>query len=167
MGERTSYEPGTFSWVDLGTADPDGAKAFYAGVFGWEFEDMPAGDRGTYTMCRLDGKDVCAIARQSEQEREQGVPAHWSNYVTVDDIDTRAPRIGELNGQLIMPPFDVLEAGRMALASDPTGAVFAMWEPRSHIGARLVNAPGALNWNELATGDIGAYFSLFEGEFDD
>jgi uncharacterized protein len=156
MGERNSYEPGTFSWADLGTTDPDAAKAFYAGLFGWEFEELPVGDDGSYTMCRLGRSDVCAIARQSDQEREQRVPAHWNNYITVSDVDARAPRIGELNGTLILPPFDVLEAGRMALGADPTGGVFAMWEPRNHIGAGLVNVPGTLTWNELATGDIDA-----------
>jgi uncharacterized protein len=171
MGERTSYEPGTFSWVDLGTTDTVAAKSFYAGLFGWEFEDVHVGNGGTYTMCRVDRKDVCAIATQSEQERGQGVPPHWNNYVTVDDIDAIAPRIGELNGNLIMPSFDVLEAGRMALGSDPTGGVFAMWEPRDHIGAGLVNAPGAFTWNELATGDMAAaeqfYGALFGWTFDE
>jgi uncharacterized protein len=171
MGERTKHEAGTFSWVDLGTTDPDSAKSFYAGLFGWAFEDLPVGDDGVYTMCRVDGKDVCAIARQSDQERGQGVPPHWNNYVTVDDIEARAPRIGELNGNLILPPFDVLEAGRMALGSDPTGGVFALWEPRNHIGAGLVNAPGALAWNELATADKDAaeefYGALFGWTFDE
>ena len=171
MGERASYEPGTFSWVDLGTTDPDAAKAFYAGLFGWECEDMPVGDSGTYTICRLDGKDVCAIAGQNQQERDQDVPPHWNSYITVDDVDARAPRIAELNGNLIMPPFDVAQAGRMALGSDPTGAVFALWEPRDHIGAALVNAPGALTWNELVTADFDAvrrfYADLFGWAYQD
>jgi uncharacterized protein len=171
MAERTKHEAGTFSWVDLGTPDPDSAKSFYAGLFGWEFEDLPVGDDGVYTMCRVDSKDVCAIARQSEQERGQGVPPHWNNYVTVNDIEAQAPQIGELNGNLILPPFDVLEAGRMALGSDPTGGVFALWEPRNHIGAGLVNAPGALAWNELATADKDAaekfYGALFGWTFDE
>jgi uncharacterized protein len=169
MGERTEYEPGTFSWVDLGTTDPDGAKGFYAGLFGWEYEDVPVGDGATYTMCRIDGKDVCALTGQNEQERQQGVPPHWNSYISVDDLDARAPRIGELNGNLLMPPFDVLDAGRMAVGSDPSGAVFAIWEPRDQIGAGLVNAPGALAWNELATGDREAakefYGALFGWTF--
>jgi uncharacterized protein len=154
MSERTGYETGAFSWVDLATTDQEAAKAFYAGLFGWEYEDMPIGDGAAYTMCRLDRKDVAAIATQTEQERGQGVPPHWNSYITVHDVDARAPRVGELNGNLIMPPFDVLEAGRMALAADPTGAVFAMWQPKNHIGAALVNAPGAVSWNELATTDV-------------
>jgi len=153
MGERTRYETGTFSWADLGTTDQDAAKEFYAGLFGWKFDDRPIGGGAVYTMCVLDGKEVAAITTQSDQERDQGVPAHWNSYITVHDLDDRAPRVEQLNGNLIAPPFDVLDAGRMALAADPTGAVFAMWQPRESIGAGLVNAPGALSWNELATTD--------------
>jgi hypothetical protein len=171
MGKRTSYEPGTFSWADLGTSDPDAAKAFYGGLFGWEFEDMPAGEAGVYTIWRLDGKDVAALFGQSGQERGQGIPPHWNSYITVDDVDARAPRVRELNGNLIMPPFDVMDAGRMALGSDPTGAAFAMWQPRDHIGASLVNEPGALTWNELATGDMPTaerfYGALFGWTFEE
>jgi predicted enzyme related to lactoylglutathione lyase len=170
MGERTGYESGAFSWVDLSTADVDGAKGFYSGLFGWEFEDVPTGN-GAYTMCRLGGRDVCAIAGQSDQERGQGIPPHWNSYVTVHDLDERAPRISELNGNLIMPPFDVMQAGRMALGSDPTGATFAMWEPRDNIGASLVNAHGALTWNELGTSDVEAakafYGELFGWTYED
>jgi predicted enzyme related to lactoylglutathione lyase len=63
MGKRERYEPGTFCWVDLATTDPAGAKAFYGGLFGWEAEDMPAGEAGTYTMLRLHGDEVCASTR--------------------------------------------------------------------------------------------------------
>ena len=165
MGERTSYESGTFSWADLATTDPAGAKAFYAGLFGWEYDDMPVGGGGTYTMCRVDGKHVAALSGQRDEERDQGVPPHWNNYVTVHDIDARAPRIAELNGNLMMPPFDVMDAGRMAVATDPTGAVFMLWEPKNHIGAGLVNAPGALSWNELATTDVATAKQFYESLF--
>jgi uncharacterized protein len=154
VGERTRHETGVFSWVDLSTTDPEGAKAFYSALFGWEPVDMPAGEGMTYTMCRIDGKYVAALSAQMEQERDQGVPPHWTSYVTAHDLDARAARVPELNGSLIMPPFDVLDAGRMAVAADPTGAIFAIWEPKSSIGAELVNVPGALTWNELGTKDV-------------
>jgi uncharacterized protein len=164
MGERTKHEDGTFSWADLATTDPDGAKAFYAGLFGWECEDIPV-EGGTYTMCRLDGKDVAAISGQREEERAQNIPPHWNTYVTVHDLDARAPKVTELNGNLMIPPFDVMDVGRMAVAVDPTGAVFMLWEPKSSIGAELVNAPGALSWNELATTDVPTAKKFYEGLF--
>jgi uncharacterized protein len=171
VGERSSYETGTFSWVDLGTTDPDAAKAFYAGLFGWEPDDMPAGEGMTYTMCRLQGKNVCALSAQRQEEREQGIPPHWNSYITAQELDQRAGRVSELNGQVLMPPFDVLDVGRMAVVADPTGAIFAMWEPKSHIGAQLVNVPGAITWNELGTKDVETakrfYADLFGWTYDD
>jgi uncharacterized protein len=164
MGERTKYDDGTFSWADLATTDPDGAKSFYTGLFGWECEDIPV-EGGTYTMCRLDGKDVAAIAGQREEERAQNVPPHWNNYVTANDLDARAPKVAELGGNLMIPPFDVMDVGRMAVAVDPTGAVFMLWQPKSSIGAELVNAAGALSWTELATTNMDAARKFYEGLF--
>ena len=170
MGERSTYETGTFSWADLGTTDPDAAKAFYAGLFGWEPDDMPAGEGMTYTMCRLPGKNVCALSARRQEEREQFHP-HWNSYIAAQDLDRRAGRVSELNGQVLMPPFDVLDVGRMAVVADPTGAIFAMWEPKSHIGAELVNVPGAITWNELGTKDVETakrfYADLFGWAYDD
>jgi predicted enzyme related to lactoylglutathione lyase len=76
MGERTSYPHGTFSWVDLGTTDPDAAKAFFSELFGWDYEDNPVGDGVVYSMATLRGKHVAAISPQMQMEREQGVPPH-------------------------------------------------------------------------------------------
>jgi predicted enzyme related to lactoylglutathione lyase len=163
MGERTKHDDGIFSWADLSTTDPDGAKAFYSGLFGWECEDTPVDGGGTYTMCRVDGKNVAAIASQREEERAQNVPPHWNNYITTSDVDARAAKVSELNGNLMMPPFDVMDVGRMAVAADPTGAVFMLWQPKSNIGAQLVNAPGALAWNELATPDVDAAKNFYGG----
>jgi len=153
MGERTSYEPGTFSWVDLGTTDAAAAKRFYGELFGWEAIDMPAGEGRTYTMFRLGGQDVAGGYEQDEQERAAGVPPHWSSYVTVEDVGAAAGAVPDAGGVVVAPPFDVLDSGRMAVVQDPAGAVLSLWEPREHIGARLVNVPGALTWNDLAAPD--------------
>ena len=165
MGKRTSYEPGTFSWVDLATTDQEGAKAFYSGLFGWHTEDSPIPGGGAYTMCSLDGVDVAGIGPLPEQQREMGVPPHWNNYVTVESADATADRVQELGGQVLAPAFDVMDAGRMAVLADPTGAPLSVWEPRDHIGAGLVNAPGTLTWNDLATTDVGAASSFFSDLF--
>jgi uncharacterized protein len=154
MGERTSYPPGTFSWVDLATTDIEGAKRFYGQLFGWSAEDMPAGEGHTYTMLSLDGKAVGGGMQLGEEQASQGVPPHWNSYVTVEDIDAAAKRVAELGGNVIVEPMDATEAGRMAVAADPTGAAFSMWQPKQHPGAALVNAPGALAWNELGTSDV-------------
>lgn len=154
MGERTSHSPGTFSWVDLATTDLEGATAFYEGLFGWQHQDNPIGDGAVYRMFQLGGKQVGAASQQRDEERSHGVPPHWNNYVTVAAVDDTAGKVNGLGGNLMMDPFDVFDSGRMTVLSDPTGAILSLWEPRAHIGAQLVNDPGALTWNELSTTDF-------------
>ena len=148
MGERSSYAPGTFCWADLATSDADGATSFYAQLFGWETRAMPVGDGGSYVMCFLGGRDVAALYASTEP----GAP-HWTSYVSVEEVDAVAGRVESLGGALLSEPFDVFDQGRMAVLRDPAGAVLALWQPRGHAGAGLVNAPGALTWNDLVAPD--------------
>jgi hypothetical protein len=165
MGERSSYAPGTFSWVDLSTTDQEAAKAFYGALLGWEAEDLPVGDGVAYSMQRRDGRDVAAISPQPQQQREAGVPPLWNSYIAVDSADEAAQRAQELGGTVHAPPFDVLDAGRMAVIADPQGAFFMVWQPNQHHGAGLVNAPGALVWNELSSPDLDASTSFYSSLF--
>jgi predicted enzyme related to lactoylglutathione lyase len=153
MGERDSYTAGTFCWADLGTTDAAGARAFYTALFGWEPEDLPAGEGGVYIMFRLGGRDVAALYEMGETEREQ-LSAHWSSYVSIDDVEAAAARATELGAAVVAEPFDVMDSGRMAVLRDPTGAHLHLWQPGRHVGAGRVNDPGAMVWNELATGDV-------------
>lgn len=170
MGERTEHRPGTFSWVDLSTTDPDGAKTFYTGLFGWRTSDDPIPGGGVYTMCRLGGKSVAGMSAQQDQEREQGIPPHWNNYVTVASADDTATQASELGAHVLAGPFDVMDVGRMAVIADPTGAALCVWEPRKNIGAERVNEPGCLTWNDLNTNDAETardfYGALFGWEFE-
>lgn len=162
VGERTSYLPGTFCWVDLTSPDQQAAKAFYAELFGWEAEDMPVGEGDrVYSMMRVEGKDVAAISPQPEQQREAGVPPLWNSYVSVTDADAVVQRATELGGNAHTQAFDVLDVGRMAVIQDPQGAFFLLWQPRARIGAQLVNAPGAFCWNELMSPDLNASSSFY------
>jgi uncharacterized protein len=161
MGERTEYTPGTFSWADLTTTDQDGAKRFYSELFGWEANDQPVGDGVVYSMMQIDGKDVAAISPQPQQQREAGVPPTWNAYISVESADAAAERAAELGANVHAPPFDVMDAGRMAVIQDPQGAFFMVWEPKANIGAQLVNVPGALCWNELGSPDQQASASFY------
>jgi uncharacterized protein len=165
MGKRENYEPGTFCWVDLQTTDPAGAKAFYGALFGWEAEDMPAGEAGTYTMFSLGGDDVCAMYAMDPAQREQGTPSYWLSYVSVEDADATAARARELGGTVYGEAFDVFDAGRMAIVGDPAGAMFVVWQPRAHIGAQRVNDVGCMGWNELQTRDPEAAGEFYGGLF--
>ena len=154
MGERTQYTPGTFSWTDLNTTDQQAAKDFYSKLFGWEITDMPAGEDVVYSMAAIDGKWVAAISPQPEMQRDAGAPPSWNSYVTVESADEALAKAKELGATVHADAFDVMEAGRMGVVQDPQGAFFLVWEPKQHIGAQLVNAPGALSWNELGSPDL-------------
>jgi predicted enzyme related to lactoylglutathione lyase len=159
MGERTSYPPGTFSWVDLQTSDQDAAKSFYSDLLGWEYEDVPIGDGASYSMAKLQGHSVAAIGPL----QGEGMPSHWNCYVTVESADAASNRAAELGATVIAPPFDVFDAGRMAAFQDPQGAMLSVWEPKENIGAGLVNVVGALAWNDLISPDV-AGSKAFYGE---
>lgn len=163
MPEVTSYEPGTFCWVELATTDPKKAKSFYSSLFAWEVKDIPMGDQGTYHMFQKKGKDVGAMYQQTAEEK--GVPPHWNNYVSVANADASAAKAKSLGGRVVAGPFDVMDAGRMAFISDPQGAMFAIWQKIKSIGATVVNEPGAFCWNELMTSDIEAARKFYSGLF--
>lgn len=153
MSEVTSHEPGTPSFIDLATTDLEAAKHFYGELFGWDSQDMPAGDHGTYTMLSKRGKDVAGAYEMSPEMAAQGMPPSWMSYITVADIDAAAMAVTASGGTVVSGPLDAEGAGRMAVAQDPTGATFAMWQAKASIGSYLVNEPGALMWTELQTTD--------------
>jgi uncharacterized protein len=161
MGERTSYAPGTFSWVDLNTDDHEASKAFYADLLGWTYNDIPIGDGAHYSMAQIDGHDVAAITPMPPGTDV----VHWNCYVTVADVDATAARARELGATLLAEPFDVFDSGRMAIFQDSQGAILSLWQPRAHIGAALVNAPGALSWNDLVTPDVEASAAFYRDLF--
>ena len=171
MGERDSYPVGTFCWADLGTTEGPDAKTFYTALFGWDAEDLPAGEDGVYTMFRKQGRDVAALYEMGADERGQ-LPAHWSSYVSVEDLDAVAGRGTELGAAVVAEPFDVMDSGRMAVLRDPAGAHVHLWQPGRHVGAGRVNETGCMVWNELATADVAGALSFYrellgwEGEID-
>jgi uncharacterized protein len=165
MSERSKYAPGTFCWTDLATTDQDAAKQFYSALFGWSAVDNPVGEGVVYSMMQIDGKDVGAISPQPPQQAEAGVPPLWNSYISVDSADATADAAQKLGATVHAPAFDVMDVGRMAVIQDPQGAFFMPWEPKSHRGASLVNAPGALTWNELASVDPEASAQFYSELF--
>lgn len=150
--KKTEYAPGTPCWVDLGTSDMEGAKAFYGGLFGWTAQTSDDPDTGGYTMFLLDGAPAAGVMSLMAPEQ----PVAWSTYISVPDADATAKKIGEAGGTVLVEPMAVTDVGRMAFFSDPTGAAFGIWQAGTFQGAGVVNEPGSLCWNELATRDAAA-----------
>jgi predicted enzyme related to lactoylglutathione lyase len=163
MPERDGYIPGVPCWVDTSQPDPAAAVDFYSGLFGWEFEDvMPPGSEGKYFVARIRGGDVAAVGSLPD-----GAPqtAAWNTYIWVDSADETASRVRDAGGGVAMEPFDVTDAGRMAVFTDLEGAAFCVWQARQHKGARVVNEPGALVFNGLNTRDVERAKSFYGSVF--
>ena len=165
MADFTSHTPGTFSWPELSTTDQKGGVAFYRGLFGWDVNEQPIGPTDMYSIFQMRGKPVGAGYTMRPEEKQGGAPPHWNSYVTVANVDESAKKAASLGGKIIAPPFDVMDAGRMAVVQDPTGAIFQIWQKGRSIGAEILNEPGALCWTELTTSDTKAAEAFYTGLF--
>src|SRR5215510_227342 len=153
MTNIDKHAPGTFCWIELATTDQPAAKRFYSSLFGWIANDSPIGPDEVYTIFRLEGRDAAAGYTLRADQVAQGVPAHWGIYIAVDSADETARRATELGGRLLVEPFDVMEAGRMAAIQDPTGAAFCVWQPKANKGTGITGVDGTLCWADLSTPD--------------
>jgi predicted enzyme related to lactoylglutathione lyase len=163
MPERDGYPPGVPCWIDTTQPDPEAAVDFYSGLFGWEFENvMPPGSDGKYLTARIRGGDVAAVGSVPE-----GAPpmATWNTYVWVDSAEETASKVQDAGGRIVSEPFDILDAGRMAVFTDPEGAAFCVWQAKQHKGARIVNEHGSLNFNDLNTRDVEGAKSFYGSVF--
>ena len=150
MPERASYAQGTPSWVDLPTTDQAAAKAFYAGLFGWTYDDQPMGEGQVYSMAILGGQQVAAISSQPAEMAAAGAPPMWNTYLAVDSVDEATAKVEAAGGKVAMAPFDVMDAGRMSFVMDPSGAPVALWQ-----AGRLDLDAGAVWSLALSVGDCG------------
>ena len=163
MTEKTTYAPGTFCWPELATSAQAAAETFYTTLFGWTTKFSPMGPDSHYTIFLKDGKDVAAGSQINADMATMGVPPNWLSYVSVASVDESVAKAASLGGKLVAGPFDVMEHGRMAVLSDPTGAAFALWQAYGHPGATLLDAPGALVWTELGTNDVKKAAAFYGG----
>ena len=160
MSNVTEYVPGTPSWVDLSTPDPDDAARFYGQLFGWTIPDGAA-DEDRYRTCQYDDRPVAGIGRQPNLD----APPWWNTYVSVADADQTAAAIVANGGTMLVRPTTVADSGRMAMATDQAGAVFSLWQPGAHIGAGVVNEANAFCWNELTTRDKDGSLEFYRRVF--
>ena len=160
MAERTEYAPGTPMWVDIGT-DTDAAKTFYTGLFGWETQDAgPVEETGGYGFFTKGGKLIAGYGPQQNPG-----PPFWSTYLAVEDADLTTKKIESAGGTVVVPPMDVMDAGRMAVYQDPEGVFFSVWQPGTHKGAQLFGEPGAFCWAELNTRDRAKAIAFYTDVF--
>lgn len=151
MAKREAAVAGMVAWVDLQTPDLDKARGFYGELLGWTFVGGDAPDYGFYTTAHSGGRKVAGMAKLGPRSP---FPPMWSVYFGTDSADATAAKVQEAGGEIVAPPTDVMEEGRMAYFKDPTGVWFGAWQPRRHQGAELVEEPGAMTWHEAYTRDV-------------
>jgi len=159
MPEITKHEPGTFCWIELAVPDRRAAQQFYTSLFGWTTNEVPMGEDEPYVMLEKDGRNVGALYQSAQ------APPNWLSYINVESVDDSAKRARDLGATLLQEPFDVMDVGRMAVVQDGQGAVFAVWQPKSHPGIGVRDEVGTLCWNELMTTDVEAAQKFYESLF--
>ena len=163
MTHIDKHPAGSFCWIELATTDQKAAKDFYSSLFGWSPQDSPIEPSEFYTIFKLEGRDAAAGYTLRQDQRTQGVPPNWMIYITVDSADQAATKVKQLGGTLIMPPFDVMDLGRMAVIQDPTGAHFCVWQARKNTGIGIAGVAGSLCWADLSTSDAKRAGDFYSG----
>jgi uncharacterized protein len=159
------HAPGDFCWIELATADQNAAKSFYQALFGWTVNDSPMGPDDFYSMFQVEGRQAAAAYTMRPEQRSQGIPPHWMIYVATANADQSATRASQLGGKVLAPAFDVFDFGRMSVMQDPTGAVFSVWQPKTHTGTGIAGVPGTLCWADLSTPDVERARDFYSGLF--
>jgi len=129
QGIGISGVPGTLSWADLSTPDPKAAKPFYQALFGWQIEPGE-NDKSGYLHIKNGENFIGGVP--PVESRNQNMPPHWLSYLHVDSADASAAKVKELGGQIHFGPMTMENVGRWAVAADPQGAVFALFQPPEH-----------------------------------
>jgi len=159
------HPTGSFCWIELATSDQNAAKTFYGALFGWAPNDMPMGPDAYYTIFRLNGRDAAAGYTLRPEQVAQHVPPHWMLYILVENVDASASKVEGLSGKVIVAPFDVFDAGRMAVIQDPTGAYFCLWQAKKDSGIGIAHMHGTLCWADLNTRDPKRAEAFYSGLF--
>lgn len=149
MPTVTSHPPGTLCWLDLSTSDAEGARAFYAALFGWEY-DVFGPEMGFYAFAKNAGRPVGGIGQPPP---EMNVPPSWTPYFSTEDAAKTLAAVQAHGGGLVFGPMDIPHQGVQAVVSDPTGAMFGIWEPKPFAGAGVLDETGSLAWAEVNTRD--------------
>ncbi|MGQ4332914.1 VOC family protein [Streptomyces hayashii] len=141
------HAPGAPCWVSLMAHGLTATQEFYGELFGWEFQPGPQ-QLGPYVRALLDGREVAGIGQLAP---DRHLPVAWTPYFASDDVDSTAETVRLCGGTIGVGPLEAAEAGRLAIGSDPSGAVFGVWQAGAHVGTEITGVPGTPVWYELTT----------------
>ncbi|MBL1107458.1 VOC family protein [Streptomyces sp. 5-8] len=154
-----TYREGVPCWVDAELPDVEAGKRFYGELFGWTFEEA----YGSSVWALLAGDRVASLAPKTDGR----MPTVWTVSFATTDAEALGRRITAAGGRMVMAPFPVGDLGTAALATDPEGAVFGLWQPGTHPGFERRHEPNTFAWAQLYTRDTGAANSFYGGLFHD
>lgn len=155
------WPEGTPSSVELSAPDLAAAEAFYGPLFGWTFDRAPA-EMNHYTTALLHGRPAAAFNPPIPGTHTK---PGWLTHLSTQDAAAAVERATAAGAQVLLAPLPVMEFGTLAVLADPLGAVFALWQPGTNIGAGIVNEPGAVTWNEHMSGDLPAAQEFYRALF--
>ena len=161
MPIRNGSPPGAPCWIDLTSSDVDRAHDFYGTVFGWTFES-PGREYGGYLNATKDGHAVAGLMANNPESQ---APDGWNTYFHTTDINATASKVTSAGGVVHMGPMEVPAKGFMAVATDPSGAVFCLWQPLEHHGFEVIGEAGAPVWHQLTTRDYRAAVDFYTAVF--
>ena len=121
--------PNPFVHIELNTTDPAKARQFYGSLFDWKLEDMPMGNGDVYTLI---GVGEGGTGGGMMQHPVPGAPSMWLAYVNVDDVEASTQKAQSLGATIIRDKTEVPQMGWFSILTDPTGAVFALWQAAQH-----------------------------------
>lgn len=158
----TEFPEGAPCWADAMFKDVEGAKSFYGEVLGWTFGEA-ASEFGNYTQAYSDGKAVAAVV--PPMPGGDDVPSAWCLYFASQDVAETAEKIKGAGGTVLLAPMQVGSFGSMAIAKEPSGAVFGVWQAGDHKGFEKMAEPGAYCWAELYTREPDKADTFLKGVF--
>ncbi|MFF0449251.1 VOC family protein [Streptomyces sp. NPDC004609] len=161
MTEATRHTPGAPCWVSLMVHGLDATQAFYGELFGWEFSPGPQ-QLGPYVRALLDGKEIAGIGQLPADRR---LPVAWTPYLATDDVNSTAELLRCCGGTVGVGPLDAEDAGRLAIVTDPAGAVFGLWQAAAHRGTAAHGTHGTPVWNELLTTQTSSVAKFYQTVF--
>jgi uncharacterized protein len=157
---------GAFVWYDVMTSDTKAAQSFYHDVIGWDAVDSGMADR-SYTILSKGQTMIGGLMPIPEDARKAGVPPAWMGYIGVDDVDAYAKRVKAAGGAIHRGPEDIPGVGRYAVAGDPDGAGFMLFQGASDEAPTEapMGTPGHIGWRELNAGDREGAFAFYSRLF--
>ena len=170
--EREQAPQGEFIWYELMSPDPEGSKAFYDAVVGWDISEAAPEFQGYRMIGRSDGKFAGGVLPISAEMQQHGARPTWLGYIHVTDVDRSVGKIEQAGGKSLMPATDIPSVGRIAMVADPQGAPFYVMKPIPPAGdpnaksdVFSASEQQRIGWNELQTSDVEGARRFYGDQF--